>query len=268
LQTNKFTSVHIGNDLGCQLCLLKVAARRRRNRERRARVIEVKRRAALERALRPGVTVSTHFKAKGGAQSAALKECVVTKIKEGDDGYMVKILLPSGLKQKIPLSWVQAVTAAASNTLQHNASMVLVRGSTTIVRGNTPIVKEDRGIKNSKKGKKKLSEEERAQEIAKRKREKKSERKRSRRERHVRQAEDKERVDIDRTIEEKRQRKKERCVYVCVCVCVRLYCVVLCQQSSSHAAHMLHLRVCTHSARGRDVLHVCTSVCVCKHGHA
>ncbi len=240
----------LGNDLCVHVCLLKVAARRRRNRERRARITEVKHRAAVERALRPGVTVSTYFKAKGGAQSATLRDCVVTKIKEGDDGYMVKILLPSGLKQKIPLAWVQAVVATASNTLQHNASKFLTRLNTTIV-------KEGKYVNVKKKGKKKLSEEERAQEIAKRKRAKRNERKRNRREKHLQQAEDKERVDIDRTIEEKIQRKKERCACLhCVkfCACsVHTYTLAYVKHmyTRTHTHTHAHSCVCTHAAAER-----------------
>ena len=99
----------------------KVEARRRRARERRqrqrlhaGRERELRRIHHLRGKIVPGVRVLAHFTAKGGAKSEAVRECVVTKMADDDGGGegVVKLQLPSGLKQKVPLGWVQNIIAS------------------------------------------------------------------------------------------------------------------------------------------------------------
>jgi hypothetical protein len=167
----------------------------------------------VESAVRPGVKVRTHFKTKGGGQSLAVKECTVTKIKEGDTGRIVKVLLPSGLKQKVPIHWIEGIVEGNNHTQAFNTTTLTCNAFQKATVG----IKTPKRAENEKKTEKKnLAKEQIQQEQELRRRQKKREKKRLRRVKREQEAEAQKRRDMEQAREENLQRKKERCALVCM----------------------------------------------------
>jgi hypothetical protein len=95
-----------------------VLARRQRNRERRRRLAERAResreaaaRDALARAratIAGGEAIRARYRVKGGAASTAARNCTAAGPANATAG-TVRVTLPSGVQQTIPLDWVESV---------------------------------------------------------------------------------------------------------------------------------------------------------------
>lgn len=198
----------------------RVEARRRRARERRRRQREAREKdreeeriETLIRSVVPGCAVKAHFKAKGGGPSNATKVCQVTKI--AGEG-IVKVLLPSGLKQKIPLEWVESVFQpkppslgvpgeGAGHGRGNGEDGVAVGGGQGDDAGKSENARV-RGAREDKQG----AREDRLREAAVRQKAKRRERRKARRERSVRERDEAKKDDaaaIKVMLEEARKRR-------------------------------------------------------------
>lgn len=147
-----------------------------------------------------------HFKAKGGGKSESVKICVVSKIK--DDG-IVKLMLPSGLKQKVPVEWIAGIQGEGFDKDKGGVDRRAAQERAPRDHaGKSPKKAVGKGVKEVKK-----RQEDRLLEVKTRQKEKRKTRRleRYRRKKLEKEVDEKERLERER--EERHAKKEARCVF-------------------------------------------------------